>query len=115
MNVHEECKAQHLQRAASPNLRPRRAFRGRALHAQKGQPVARYIFFLTSFHSFATFALRGASPFAGSGTITASRRRCRNASAKTFVRPTPVLRVFHPAACISSSFVPNTSGSGDRT
>ncbi|ULA62871.1 MAG: hypothetical protein LZF86_80041 [Nitrospira sp.] len=34
-----------------------------------------YNFFRMSFHSFATLALRGASPFAGSGTITASNRR----------------------------------------
>ncbi len=90
--------------------RPTRAFRGRALREQEGQPVARYIFFRTSFHSFATFAFRGASLLAGSGTITASRRRCRNASAKAFVRPTPILSVVHPAACSSSSFAPNASG-----
>jgi len=57
------------------------------LREQKEQPVTRYIFFRMSFHSFATFAFRGASPLAGSGTITASRRRWRNASAKAFVRP----------------------------
>src|SRR4029077_14277522 len=51
---------------------------------KKGGPVNRCIFLCTSFHSFATFALRGALPLAGSGTITASRRRCRNASAKAF-------------------------------
>jgi len=78
--------------------------------SKKDGPVTRYIFLRTSFHSFATFALRGASPLAGSGTITASRRRWRNASAKAFVRPTPILSVVQPAACISSSFAPNASG-----
>ena len=34
------------------------------------QPLL-YSFFRTSFHSLATFALRGVSPLAGSGTITA--------------------------------------------
>lgn len=72
-------------------------YRGGSASTKDG-PVTRYIFLRTSFHSFATFAFLGASPLAGSGTITASRRRCRNASAKAFVRPTPVLSVFQPAA-----------------
>src|SRR6185295_14242255 len=86
-----------------------------AFHEQGELPGRPHIIFRTSFHSFATFALRGASPLTGSGTITASRRRCRNASAKAFVRPTPILSVFHPAACISSSFAPNAFGSGGST
>ncbi len=44
-------------------------------HAQWRSPLTtRYIIFsAASFHSFAAL-----SPLAGSGTITASRRRCRN-------------------------------------
>ena len=45
-------------------------YRGGSASTKDG-PVTRYIFFRTSFHSFATFALRGTSPLAGSGTITA--------------------------------------------
>src|SRR5690242_1123348 len=73
---------------------------------------ARYNFFRTSFQSFATLAFRGASPLAGSGTITASRRRRRNASTNALERPIPVLIVFQPAACSSSIVAPNASTPG---
>src|SRR5512134_2213110 len=78
-------------------------------------PAAGYNFLRTSFHSLASFALRGASPFAGSGTINASRRRRRKVSANAFDRPIPVLIVFQPASCSSSIFVPSASSPGGST
>ena len=60
----------------STNCEPRRKHRrGRWFRIKFIVTIRYYNFFRTSFQSFATFALRGTSPFDGSGTMIASRRR----------------------------------------
>lgn len=84
----------------------RPAYHERGFREEQKLVYRPYSFFLTSFQSLATLAFRGASPFDGSGTMIASRRRWTKDSTKAFDRPTPTFTVLQPAAWNSSILAP---------